>query len=187
MFPKREDGGDPRTCPTCGNGRLGLKLGRFGAFIGCSNYPECRFTRQLGRPDENGEAQPRELGVDPKSGETVALKSGRFGPYVQLGEQVNGEKPPRAGIPKGFTRGYDRSRNGAQAARAAARSGHRIPKPASRSWRASGGLAPSSSMTAPMPRWSRPKTCSRSASIARSRCSPSARPKVADHGAAVRR
>ena len=103
MFPARDDGGDPRTCPTCGNGRLGLKLGRFGAFIGCSNYPECRFTRQLGRADENGEAQPRELGVDPTSGEVVSLKSGRFGPYVQLGEQVNGEKPPRAGIPKGYT------------------------------------------------------------------------------------
>jgi len=103
MFPKREDGGDPRACATCGNGRLGLKLGRFGAFIGCSNYPECRYTRQLGRPDENGDAQPRELGLDPKSGEQVSLKSGRFGPYVQLGEQVNGEKPPRAGIPKGMT------------------------------------------------------------------------------------
>jgi DNA topoisomerase-1 len=87
----------------CGNGRLGLKLGRFGAFIGCSNYPDCRYTRQLGRPDENGDAAPRELGVDPKSGETVSLKSGRFGPYVQLGEPVNGEKPPRAGIPKGIS------------------------------------------------------------------------------------
>jgi len=103
MFPAREDGGDARLCPVCGNGRLGLKLGRFGAFIGCSNYPECRFTRQLGRPDENGEAGPRALGVDPKTGEPVSLKSGRFGPYVQLGEQVNGEKPPRAGIPKGYT------------------------------------------------------------------------------------
>jgi len=103
MFPKREDGGDPRTCPVCGNGRLGLKLGRFGAFIGCANYPECRFTRQLGRPDENGEAGPRALGVDPTTGEPVALKSGRFGPYVQLGEPVNGEKPPRAGIPKGYS------------------------------------------------------------------------------------
>ncbi len=102
MFPTREDGADARLCPVCGNGRLGLKLGRFGAFIGCSNYPECRFTRQLGRPDENGEAGPRALGVDPKTGEPVSLKSGRFGPYVQLGEQVNGEKPPRAGIPKGY-------------------------------------------------------------------------------------
>jgi DNA topoisomerase-1 len=103
MFPAREDGADPRGCPLCGNGRLGLKLGKFGAFIGCSNYPDCRYTRQLGRPDENGEAAPREIGVDPKSGEIVSLKSGRFGPYVQLGEPVDGEKPPRAGIPKGIS------------------------------------------------------------------------------------
>jgi len=101
MFPAREDGGDPRLCPTCGSGRLNLKLGRFGAFIGCSNYPECRYTRQMGRGgDENGDTSPRVLGIDPQSGEEVALKSGRFGPYVQLG---NGEKPQRAGIPKGFS------------------------------------------------------------------------------------
>ncbi len=100
MFPEREDGGDPRKCPTCGTGRLNLKLGRFGAFVGCSNYPECRYTRQLGRGDENGDASPRLLGIDPKSGEEVALKSGRFGPYVQLG---TGEKPQRASIPKGFS------------------------------------------------------------------------------------
>jgi DNA topoisomerase-1 len=68
MFPEREDGGDPRRCPTCGNGRLNLKLGKFGAFIGCSNYPECRYTRQLGRGDENGAAaEQRVLGVDPAS------------------------------------------------------------------------------------------------------------------------
>ncbi|HEY4264091.1 MAG TPA: type I DNA topoisomerase [Micropepsaceae bacterium] len=100
MFPEREDGGDPRRCPTCGTGRLNLKLGKFGAFIGCSNYPECRYTRQMTRGDENGEAAPRALGIDPNSGEEVALKSGRFGPYVQLG---NGEKPQRASIPKGFS------------------------------------------------------------------------------------
>jgi len=100
MFPEREDGGDPRRCPTCGAGRLNLKLGKFGAFIGCSNYPECRYTRQLGRGDENGAAEQRVLGVDPKSSEEVSLKSGRFGPYVQLG---TGEKPQRASIPKGFT------------------------------------------------------------------------------------
>ena len=101
MFPERADGGDPRLCPTCGSGRLNLKLGRFGAFIGCSNYPECRYTRQMGRGgDENGDTSPRVLGIDPQSGEEVALKSGRFGPYVQLG---NGEKPQRAGIPKGFS------------------------------------------------------------------------------------
>ncbi|HEX3483931.1 MAG TPA: type I DNA topoisomerase [Micropepsaceae bacterium] len=100
MFPERADGGDPRLCPTCGTGRLNLKLGRFGAFIGCSNYPECRYTRQLGRGDENGDASPRTLGVDPQTGEEISLKSGRFGPYVQRG---NGEKPARASIPKGFS------------------------------------------------------------------------------------
>ena len=100
MFPEREDGGDPRRCPTCGNGRLNLKLGKFGAFIGCSNYPECRYTRQLGRADENGAAEQRVLGVDPASSEEVSLKTGRFGPYVQRG---TGEKPQRASIPKGYS------------------------------------------------------------------------------------
>jgi DNA topoisomerase-1 len=101
MFPERPDGADPRLCATCGNGRLGLKLGRFGAFIGCTNYPDCRFTRQMGR-NTNG-VEPRLLGLDPKSGLNVEVKSGRFGPYIQLGEAVEGEKPPRAGIPKGFS------------------------------------------------------------------------------------
>jgi DNA topoisomerase I len=100
MFPERADGGDPRLCPTCGNGRLNLKLGRFGAFIGCSNYPDCRYTRQLGR--DGAGVEPRALGLDPKTGLPVEVKSGRFGPYIQLGEAVNGEKPPRAGIPKGW-------------------------------------------------------------------------------------
>jgi len=100
MFPERADGVDPRLCPACGTGRLNLKLGKFGAFVGCSNYPECRYTRQLGRGDENGGAEPRALGLDPASGQEIALKSGRFGPYVQLG---NGEKPQRASIPKGFS------------------------------------------------------------------------------------
>jgi DNA topoisomerase-1 len=103
LFPNREDGSDPRVCPTCGNGRLSLKLGKFGAFIGCSNYPDCRYTRQMGRGDENGDAGPRLIGTDPKTGLAVALKSGRFGPYLQLGEQEGDEKPPRASIPKGFS------------------------------------------------------------------------------------
>jgi len=99
IFPKGADGADPRKCPTCGDGRLNLKLGRFGAFIGCSNYPECRFTRRLGaKPGDEGDAAPRVLGVDPETGEQVELKVGRFGPYVQRGE---GEKPARSGIPKG--------------------------------------------------------------------------------------
>jgi DNA topoisomerase-1 len=79
---------------------LNLKLGRFGAFIGCSNYPDCRYTRQLGPSDETGATEPRLLGQHPDTGEEIYLKVGRFGPYVQLGE---GEKPQRASIPKGFS------------------------------------------------------------------------------------
>ncbi len=102
IFPGRADGGDPRKCPSCGGGTLNLKLGKFGAFIGCSNYPDCRYTRQLGPGDEANGAEPRALGVDPETGEEVSLKTGRFGPYVQRGD---GEKPARAGIPKGFNAG----------------------------------------------------------------------------------
>ena len=99
IFPPNADGTNPRVCPNCGTGELSLKLGRFGSFVGCSNYPECRFTRQLGQSNDHAAAsQPRELGVDPQTGEKITLRSGRFGPYVQLGE---GAKPKRAGIPKG--------------------------------------------------------------------------------------
>jgi len=99
IFPPNADGSNPRVCPNCGTGELSLKLGRFGSFVGCSNYPECRFTRQLGQSNDQAAAsQPRELGVDPETGEKISLRSGRFGPYVQLGE---GAKPKRAGIPKG--------------------------------------------------------------------------------------
>jgi DNA topoisomerase-1 len=103
LFPPRAEGSDPRACPSCGDGRLSLKLGRFGAFVGCSNYPECRFTRQLTGDSENGAAAaPPEgtlLGEDPDTKLPVTLRSGRFGPYVQLGD---GEKPKRASIPKGW-------------------------------------------------------------------------------------
>ncbi len=99
IFPQGEDGGDPRKCPTCDDGELSLKLGRFGAFVGCSNYPECRYTRQLGQSaDEAGDGQPKELGPDPETGEMITVRTGRFGPYIQLGE---GKKPKRASIPKG--------------------------------------------------------------------------------------
>ncbi len=104
IFPQKADGGDPRGCPTCGTGRLSLKLGKFGSFIGCSNYPECRYTRQLGAPGE-GDADgtpngggPRVLGQDPVTGQDVTLRDGRFGPFVQLGE---GEQPKRSSLPKG--------------------------------------------------------------------------------------
>jgi DNA topoisomerase I len=77
-------------------------LSKFGAFIGCSNYPECRYTRPLSVPaDGSGEIGTRKLGEDPQTGLEVTLRSGRFGPYLQLGEAVDGEKPRRAGLPKG--------------------------------------------------------------------------------------
>ena len=98
IFPTAADGADPRICPTCGNGRLSLKLGRFGAFVGCSNYPECRYTRQLGQSNGEGSAEPKVLGKFPGTEEDVSLRTGRFGPYVQLGE---GDKPKRASLPKG--------------------------------------------------------------------------------------
>ena len=107
IFPVRADGGDPRLCPLCNKGQLSLKVGKFGAFVGCSNYPECRYTRQLKTGDDgNGEAvaAPSDvsLGSDPETGLPVYMKSGRFGPYIQLGEGEEGEKPKRASIPKGI-------------------------------------------------------------------------------------
>jgi DNA topoisomerase I len=104
IYPPRSDGGDVRQCPTCGTGRLNLKAGKFGAFVGCSNYPECRHTRQL--TADGGASADRLLGQDPETGLDVMVKAGRFGPYIQLGEQkdyAEGEKPKRAGIPKGDT------------------------------------------------------------------------------------
>jgi DNA topoisomerase-1 len=102
IFPPRADGVDPRQCPNCGEGRLSLKVGRFGAFIGCSRYPECRFTRQL-TAGENGGGGTKKLGEDPETGLEVTLRSGRFGPYVQLGEGSKEEKPKRAGLPKSIS------------------------------------------------------------------------------------
>jgi DNA topoisomerase-1 len=96
LFPAREDGGNPRTCPLCGNGGLSLKLSKFGPFIGCSNYPECRYTRPFGIDGGNGAAD-RPLGED--GGETVVLKAGRFGPYVQRGE---GDAVKRVTLPRGM-------------------------------------------------------------------------------------
>ena len=86
----------------CESGRLSLKLGKFGGFIGCTNYPECRYTRQFSQRQRRPDGGMKKLGEDPASGLDVTLRSGRFGPYIQLGEAVNGEKPKRAGIPKGL-------------------------------------------------------------------------------------
>ncbi|CAM5766893.1 DNA topoisomerase 1 [Labrys miyagiensis] len=106
IFPDRGDGSNPRQCQVCGTGSLSLKLGKYGAFIGCSNYPECRYTRQLSASAEQtsdseggngGEAGTKKLGADPQTRLEVTLRDGRFGPYVQLGE---GDKPKRTSLPK---------------------------------------------------------------------------------------
>jgi len=102
LFPPRADGTDARVCPGCSGGRLSLKLSKFGAFIGCSNYPECRYTRPLSAGEGGADIGTKKLGVDPETGLDVTVRSGRFGPYLQLGETVkDAEKPKRAGLPKG--------------------------------------------------------------------------------------
>jgi DNA topoisomerase-1 len=110
IFPERADGKPRRQCPQCGTGELSLKTGRFGAFIGCSNYPECNFTRQMTPGADGGVNGTKVLGEDPETGLEVSLRSGRFGPYLQLGEQKKPEKkgeevekPKRAGLPKGLS------------------------------------------------------------------------------------
>ena len=101
LYPPKADGSDVRVCPTCGSGRLSMKTSRFGPFVGCSNYPECRYTRPIGdKEDGDSPSGERELGVDDTTGLTVFLKSGRFGAYVQLGD---GEKPKRSSLPKGWS------------------------------------------------------------------------------------
>ncbi len=103
LYPAREDGSDPRLCPTCGEGRLNLKTARSGgAFIGCSNYPNCRYTRSLSAVNgEDAGVADQVLGED--AGDDIWLKSGRFGPYVQRGEATeDNPKPARASLPKGW-------------------------------------------------------------------------------------
>jgi DNA topoisomerase-1 len=103
VFPKREDGSDPRICQVCGTGNLSLKLGKYGAFVGCSNYPDCNFTRQLSsdgaEADASGLNEPKALGADPMTGEELTLRSGRFGPYIQRGD---GKEAKRSSLPKGW-------------------------------------------------------------------------------------
>ncbi len=103
-----ENKDEARKRPNCEDGRLGLKTSKFGAFVGCSNYPECGHTRQFGSKNQNGEdATPDNvvLGVDAETGGDIAIKTGRFGPYIQIGEAVKGEKPKRASIPKDMDAG----------------------------------------------------------------------------------
>ena len=99
LFPEKEDGSDPRACPKCAAGRLALRGGKFGAFVACSNYPECKYTRRFaqGGGEADAEGGDTVLGQDPVTGLDVTRKSGRFGPYVQLGD---GKEAKRASIPK---------------------------------------------------------------------------------------
>jgi DNA topoisomerase I len=104
LFPPREDGTDPRDCPLCAsegraNGRLSLRGGRFGAFVACANYPECKYTRRFAQPGGEGEggADDGIMGQHPETGEDIHRKTGRFGPYVQMGD---GKEAKRASIPK---------------------------------------------------------------------------------------
>ncbi|MGI4747297.1 MAG: type I DNA topoisomerase [Janthinobacterium lividum] len=111
FFPVNADGSDPRLCKACGTGRLGLKLGRYGSFIGCSNYPNCQFTRRLVVDSKDGEGGEtlkdgmRALGTHPTTGEDVTVKRGPWGLYVQQGEPDPNDKkakPKRTTLPKGF-------------------------------------------------------------------------------------
>jgi len=110
FFPAREDGSDPRLCPACHEGRLGLKLGKYGSFIGCSNYPQCQYTRKLAINSEEDAGDTlkegmRELGEHPATGEPITLRRGPYGLYVQQGEpdpEDKKAKPRRAALPKGW-------------------------------------------------------------------------------------
>jgi DNA topoisomerase-1 len=99
LFPDKDDGSDARLCPACGEGRLALRGGRFGAFVACSNYPECKFTRRFGQGGEEGavDSGPEILGQHPETGQDISRKTGRFGPYIEMGE---GKEAKRASIPK---------------------------------------------------------------------------------------
>ncbi|MDE0150810.1 MAG: type I DNA topoisomerase [Rhodospirillaceae bacterium] len=107
FFPDREDGGAPRACPSCDDGRLGLKIGRNGGFIGCSNYPACRYTRPLAVVDDSvrdaaAASSDRQLGADPASGAAIELKTGPYGPYVQRAGSTASGKPERTSLPRGL-------------------------------------------------------------------------------------
>jgi DNA topoisomerase-1 len=102
LFPKMADGADPRACPTCKEGRINLRLGKFGAFVGCSRYPDCKYTRPVLSSGADGAdasqgalgAAPKELGIDPKTGMPVTLRVGPYGPYLQLGPHPNAQPAP---------------------------------------------------------------------------------------------
>ena len=113
FFPtQKEDGSpidfDPRACPSCGASRLSVKFSKTNFFIGCGNYPDCRFTDQPTQGTDQPRQVPKEdelLGIDPKTGLGIFLKKGPYGWYVQLGtpdDMEEGQKPKRASLPKGW-------------------------------------------------------------------------------------
>ncbi len=97
LFPAKDDGSDPRQCPACAAGRLSLRGGRFGAFVACSNYPECKFTRKFAQPGGSAAGEEGEIGKHPETGEPITRKVGRFGPYIEMG---SGKEAARSSIPK---------------------------------------------------------------------------------------
>jgi len=105
VFPDDKPGEDPRRCRACENGRLSLKVGKFGAFVGCSNYPECRYTRSLAGDGDvdgaGGSAGPKDLGQHPETGLPITLRKGPYGTYIQLGDAEGDKKPKRVSVPKG--------------------------------------------------------------------------------------
>ena len=177
IFPPSADGADPRACPNCGNGQLSLKLGKFGAFIGCSNYPECRYTRQL-MASGGGEAESfgdegtpgvRLLGEDPETGLAVTLRDGRFGTFLQLGEAVEkGDKPKRSSLPPGVAPAAIDLERALQAPCPAAPGRDAPGIRRSRSSSASAATALTSSTARPTPTSRRTTTCWRSAPTGRS-------------------
>ncbi|MBL6665342.1 MAG: type I DNA topoisomerase [Rickettsiales bacterium] len=118
IFGRDESGKLQNKCPSCDGGSLSLKLGKFGAFVGCSNYPTCKHTKQLFGKEDGGDDtgdkpqfEPRNLGKDPKSGFEVMVKLGPYGPYLELqgseevkadakGKKKKAKKPKRVSIPK---------------------------------------------------------------------------------------
>jgi DNA topoisomerase I len=169
IFPERADGTDPRACPSCGNGRLSLKLGKFGSFVGCSNYPDCRYTRQLTASGEEGEATEganadgtKVLGQDPETGLDVTLRVGRFGLMCSLATATNpSDRPcPRAGKPP---RWIWAGRSSCCLSRATSGCTRR---PASRSSPIWAGSGPTCSMMANTPTCRASMMCSRSVSTA---------------------
>ena len=102
IFPEKEDGSDPRLCPSCGVGTLSLRLGKYGAFLGCSNHPDCKYTRQMSPAEAESVIEgDGQVAIDPESGKPIIMKDGRFGIYLEM--DVEGEdKPKRASIPKGW-------------------------------------------------------------------------------------